>query len=692
MHQGGVRTYVRAVLMSIATAGFFVWGFSVSAIAPSELVISKIQITGGTGKTAEDFVSIYNASATPIDLNGLRLVKRTKSGTTDTILKSWTTSTILNAGAYHVWANTDFAATIKADSSSSQTISNDNGVAIRQSSGGEIIDSVGWGEAANSFVETEVFAVNPEGGQYIERINNLDTNNNSLDFQLYPPEQEEEEENEEDSSSSTGISQGSTKDLLINELFVNPKEIDSLALIPEFIELYNSGSGHINFDDWRIEIGEIVFELPRGTTIGPKGFISLRSPKNISLPNGGASVKLFSPGRTTANQTITYKKAPDGFAYANFSGAWRWTAVATPDKPNVLAQAPSADFEILGPLLPNSLLRFDSSDSFTNAQAAQYSWSFGNGETSVVQNPDYSFTKEGDYTISLTVSTEYGSSKIDKKITIGNTKVEKETVRTTDTTDEQINTDEKKIVKTEIKNTPKNDEVFTTAGTVVVAPGIFGVQYFYLLPEYGEPLIEVYNSKKLFPKLKIGDQVIVTGDYSEREQGPRLKTTEAKDIQVIGQGEIEKPKTITSSEIKKPPYPRMATVEGEVVSKKSPRVFLADAEGEIEIYLSKNTGIKVGDFAVGDKLSITGILIVSNGVARLQPRGKGDIEKITQLENETDNTDFEIASLPVSHTTLPDSFTEPERFSDKTKLFMYLGGGVLVLIGGIIYFAYKKKA
>jgi len=681
MHQGGVRTFVRAMLISIATAGFLTWGFYVSAATPNGLVISKIQITGGTGKTGEDFVSIYNGSAAPIDLNGLRLVKRTKSGTSDTILKSWTTSTLVSPGAYHVWANSDFAATIHADSSSSQTISNDNAVALRQSSGGEIIDSVGWGEAANIFVETEPFPLNPEGGQYIERIDNIDTNNNSLDFQIYPPEQEPTAETENTSTQSSTL-QGSTKDLLINELFVNPKEIDSLALEPEFIELYNSGNGQINFDDWRIEIGEIVFELPRGTVIGPKGFISLRSPKNISLPNGGASIKLFSPGRTTANQTVTYKQAPDGFAYANFSGAWRWTAVATPDKPNVLAQAPSADFEILGPLLPNSLLRFDSSDSFTNAQATQYSWSFGNGETSVVQNPDYSFAKEGDYTISLTVTTEYGSSKIDKKITIGNTKVEKETVRTTAPSSAKA---------PEGKPLESENDIFTTAGTVVVAPGIFGVQYFYLLPEYGEPLIEVYNSKKLFPKLKIGDQVIVTGDYSEREQGPRLKTTEAKDIQVIGQGEVENPKPITSSEIKKPPYPRMATVEGEVVSKKSPRVFLADAEGEIEIYLSKNTGIKIGDFIVGDKLSISGILLISNGVARLQPRDKEDIEKITELETELANTDFEIASLPISHTTLPESFNAPERFSDKTKLFMYLGGGMLVLIGGILYLAYTKK-
>lgn len=686
MHQGGVRTFVRAMLISIASAAFLGWAFCVSAVSPSELLISKVQITGGTGKTTEDYVSIYNASETPIDLNGLRLVKRTKTGTSDTILKSWSEATLINPGAYHVWSNTDFAATINADSSSSQTISNDNGVALRQGANGEIIDSVGWGEAANIFVETAPFALNPEGGQIIERIDNLDTNNNANDFRIYPPEKIVEEEIEEETAPIITTPQGSTKDLIINELFVNPKEIDSLSLTKEFIELHNQGQGRIAFDDWRIEIGEIVFELPRGTIIGPGGFISLSDPRNLVLPNDGATVKLFSPGRVTANQTITYKKAPDGFSYANFTGAWRWTAVATMNKTNLLAQAPKADFETLGILLPGLTLRFDSSDSFTNGQMAEYLWDFGDGQTSVIQHPEHSFSKNGQYQVKLTVKTEYGSSTKEKTITIGKLSAKKTEDK------EKISTIEPSSAPagvSELKSPELKNDIFTTAGIVVVAPGIFGVQYFYLLPEYGEPLIEVYNSKKLFPKLKIGDQVIVTGEYSEREEGPRLKTKEAKDIQIIGAGEIEMLKPITSSEIKKPPYPRLALVEGEVVSKKSPRVYLADEAGEIEIYLSKNTGLKISDFEVGDKLSIRGILLVSNDVVRLQPRNKEDI---LLAETELDEAaDFEAASLEISRSVLPEIVSQQKPVSDKKMTALYLAAAALVLIATLLYFGYKKK-
>ncbi len=695
MRQGGVRL-CRAMLISVAALGFFVRGFYfVQAVSPSELVISKIQITGGVGLTAQDFISIYNRSTEPIDLNGLRLVKRTKTGTSDTTLKSWSSPTLVNPGAYYTWANSDYAAMINAEASSSQTISNDNGAALREGpeNTGVIIDSVGWGEAANIFVEGSAFATNPPGGKYIERKNNLDSNNNATDFQLYPPDEPEpepeeevdetEETNEETETPKTPS--GSTKDLVIHEIFINPKEVDNLAPISEFVELHNKGTGTISLDGWRIEVGESLFELSAGTTLGPNSFTLIQDPKNLPLPNNGASVKLFAPGRTTATQTVSYKKAEDGMSYAYFASGWRWTVVPTPARENILAQPPRPSFETLNELLVNIPIRFDSSDTFTNNKNAAYIWDFGDGQTSALAYPEHVFSKAGKYKVVLQVSTEYGAAKFDKTITIQNLSA---SVSNESEKDEPTDTVSEKTEKTSI---PKTDELFTTAGTAIVAPGIFGTQYFYFLPEHGEPLYEVYNSKKLFPKIQAGDQLIVTGEYSETEKGPRLKTKEAKDIQLIGNTEVPLPQAITSAEFKLAPFPRLALIEGEVVSKKSPRVILTDAQGEMEIYLSSNSKLKVSDFTVGDKISVFGVLENSAGTPRLRPRGKEDISKLAKIIEAPENSIAFADTSIVSATAITEEFIEERPTSRKEKLFIYLLATAILAIGVAIFIIYRKK-
>jgi hypothetical protein len=152
----------------------------------NHIVISSVQTTGGPGHTTEDYVEFYNPTATQFDLKGFRLVKRTKIGTSDTSLKSWTTDTFIPAGGYYVWANTAYAGSKIADVRTSGSIADDNAVALRQGSEdtGLIVDAVGWGEAVNVLVEGGSFGVNPTAGQMLVRKQWVDTNNNLSDFEL----------------------------------------------------------------------------------------------------------------------------------------------------------------------------------------------------------------------------------------------------------------------------------------------------------------------------------------------------------------------------------------------------------------------------------------------------------------------------------------------------------------------------
>lgn len=956
----------RAIFI-IAGLNLLTWGLCAKAITNNDLVISQVQITGGASKTNQDFISIYNKSDAIIDLNGLRLVKRTKTGTSDTTIKSWVSPTLLNPGAYHLWANNadGFALSLNAQSESSQTISDDNGIALREGSEntGTIIDSFAFGAASNIFVETSPYTTNHIGGQYYARTNNQDTNNNLQDFQilnyitpavcgngqvetdetcddgniinndgcsalcqietesispgdirinelmadpssgdewleLYNTTQKEIDLNnwtiedgsatktllnstidkwlvitkpkgalnnsgdtvilknkegdiidsitygdwddgdltdnapaatkpdslarlrdgestnndKNDFSITNTITKGSaniitsqiddpdeitvennydySKDITLSEIFPNPKGVDSEAVNQEFIELFNKGQVTVNLAGWRIEIGESVMEI--NNTISAGGYLNLTTKNILPLTNDGATIKLFQPLRQTSYQSITYKKAPEEQSYALFdSSSWQWTSRPTPGQINFLALAPSANFEILDePIIIGQNIRFDSSDSLIGPKTAIYSWTFGDGASSTLANPIHNFSKIGKTKVSLNIKTDYGISTISKTITIlaaentedkmGNTEVtnqndllknivitdllanpigvdaKKEWLKLKNDGDELIDlkgfkiinnanktlanfknsfiinpgeekTLDNKILTGTLGNTKQtislvdqtnkvisslsyeetiegqsylqsqvasNDSVsmalssadkstFTTAGIAISAPGIFSNQYFYFLPEQGEPLYEIYNSKKLFPKLKTGDQLIVTGEYSESETGPRLKIKDTSDIQIIGEEEIIVPKPSTSADLKLPPYPRLALVEGEIVSKKSPRIYLTDNQGEIEIYLASGTKLKTSNFTVGDKISVFGVLTTSNGTARLQPRSEEDIRKI-------ETSDFSAASLttPTDATTI--DLTNKETTPKKTIIFYYLIAGGIVILATAIYFVYKK--
>ncbi|HUX35919.1 MAG TPA: lamin tail domain-containing protein [Candidatus Paceibacterota bacterium] len=157
----------------------------------THILIAEVQTTGGSGKTTNDFIKIFNPSSSPFDLKGYRLVKRTKTGSSDTSLKSWTSDALIPSQGYYIWANSSFSSlTPSPDATTSGSISDDNGIAIRQGAEdtGTIIDAVAWGGAQNTFIENSPYAANPGANQILSRktINGTlqDTDNNQNDFEV----------------------------------------------------------------------------------------------------------------------------------------------------------------------------------------------------------------------------------------------------------------------------------------------------------------------------------------------------------------------------------------------------------------------------------------------------------------------------------------------------------------------------
>ncbi len=160
------------------------------------VVISQIQVAGGTA--ADEFVELHNIGTTDFDLNGHRLVYRASTATTDnTDLASWTTTTIIPAGGFYLVAATPgYDGSVAADKTFADGGSGrfaggtGGGIALRNGAvnTGTIVDSVGYGNATNAFVETAATALPAANDSRARKANGCtETDNNANDFEGLTP-------------------------------------------------------------------------------------------------------------------------------------------------------------------------------------------------------------------------------------------------------------------------------------------------------------------------------------------------------------------------------------------------------------------------------------------------------------------------------------------------------------------------
>lgn len=152
-------------------------------------------------------------------------------------------------------------------------------------------------------------------------------------------------------------------------------------------------------DTIELSLGSIHTGLPTDTTL-------CQTNGNLILDAQNANASfLWQDGST--NQTYTANGA--GTYWVTTSLAW----CETTDTVHVFLSNPIASFDVVDTVGCGNFntLFFDQSSSILDP-IISWNWNFGDGTTSVMQNPEHAFVASGIYTVILTVTTEGGCSHV----------------------------------------------------------------------------------------------------------------------------------------------------------------------------------------------------------------------------------------------------------------------------------------
>jgi hypothetical protein len=156
---------------------------------PTDSAVRVNELATGTSASATDeFVELVNAGAIPADLSGYKLVYRSGAGTSDVSLATIPDGTTLAPGAFYLFGGSGYAGAKTPNQSFSAGIASAAGGVGLRSAAGTLVDSVGYGTATNTLVETRPAPALPTttapGSSDIRLPDGTDTNDNGADFRV----------------------------------------------------------------------------------------------------------------------------------------------------------------------------------------------------------------------------------------------------------------------------------------------------------------------------------------------------------------------------------------------------------------------------------------------------------------------------------------------------------------------------
>jgi lysozyme len=158
-------------------------GSTAAAASNGSPVINEIETDD---PSHNQFIELFNPTSTAYDLNGHCVVFRSATATSDRLLVSFNTTTLIPSKGYFLLALPNFAVVTPNATYSSPIAVVGGVVALRHgaANAGTVIDSVAYGSASNPFLQTASAPVPPAGSSISRLPNGSNTYNNLADFKV----------------------------------------------------------------------------------------------------------------------------------------------------------------------------------------------------------------------------------------------------------------------------------------------------------------------------------------------------------------------------------------------------------------------------------------------------------------------------------------------------------------------------
>lgn len=709
----------------------FIFVFFIAPAQAAGPIFSEVCWMGSAESANDEWIELYNPEPSDVDITGW--VIRNTSGKLEIFLEG-----TISAGSSFLLERTDdqSAPEALADFVYSGSLPNDGGT-LELYNNDALIDSIvaidGWPAGDNESKDTMQFS----GGLWLTgtptpgEVNNI--------FSLPNEELEEEPVTEsgvgiredaggESEEEETTVSTAKKGKIVLNEIYPNPVGSDRQK---EFIELYNAGEIAVDLSGWRLETNGRIYEFGRldmlyegqiNKVIDPgKYFALFRDRSGLILANSGGTVKLFKPDKKTAEDSLEYGSTIEGYAYAdtvhidlgkintstkNFflysskTGLWVWTAQISPGAVNQVKTpntAPRAIFSAPTNADSKTEIFFDASDTIDEeGDFLEFFWDFGDGVEVELEEARHTFLSPGDYEVVLKASDGREEGIFSHLIRINGIE-EKKYLKSLapDVKDDYWYEESPTFVFPESKAISENVSIMSISeaklqngqdveieGVASVKPGVIGTQFFYLSDASSG--IRVYNYKKDFPPFEQGDLIRARGEIMELRGETTLKISGSEALEIIASGREIPLTDITSEEIVPKNIGRLFRIEGKVLKKSSPRIFLSDGLDEITVYLKAGVDVDIKKIETDTELSVIGILGVISGELALFPRLSDDFQiKKTVIEEDNEEEKMEEPSEK--------EWTLSARDSKKELLKYFIIS--LFALGAIVfaYFFQKKR-
>ncbi len=173
-------------------------------------------------------------------------------------------------------------------------------------------------------------------------------------------------------------------------------------------------------------------------------------------------------------------------------------------------------------------------------------------------------------------------------------------------------------------------ELVKVSGIVSALPNVFGSQYFYITD--GRNGVQIYNYKKEFIHLALGDKVEVIGEISNAYGINRVKTINKTDVDILATQQFLNITSSTISELGENNLGGLVKISGLITEIKGSFMYVDDGDNEMPVYFKSGTGIDKKLFKEGESVAVVGILAEGTDGWQLWPRSQSDIKLLNNSQ------------------------------------------------------------